>query len=198
MKPAPRFSFASAAPAPRVRPSVPGVRVRRAGSRRREQCREQEATFTTNVRQETVAVFTAIVRELAGLTVRGETAVPGQEALELVVEVEFSGPRTGRVVLAIGRGLTRRIGANMAGMLGLDGQPLNAIEAAKELANGLAHALLSRLFGTDGGFRLAMAQVSSPRPLRGTQLVALELDEGLLAVDVELGQAAVSSPARAS
>lgn len=150
------------------------------------------------MRQETVTVFTAIVRELAGLTVRGETAVPGQEALELVVEVEFSGPRTGRVVLAIGRGLTRRIGANMAGMLGLDGQPLNAIEAAKELANGLAHALLSRLFGTDGGFRLAMAQVSSPRPLRGTQLVALELDEGLLAVDVELGQAAVSSPARAS
>ena len=143
-------------------------------------------------------MLTSIVRELAALNVRGETAVPGQEALELVVEVEFSGPRTGRVVLAIGRGLTRRIGANMAGMLDLDGRPLNAVEAAKELGSGLAHALLTRLFGADGGFRLAAAQVSTPRPLRGAQLVALELEEGLLAVDVELGQALVSPPARAS
>ncbi len=111
------------------------------------------------------AAFLAWVsQQLAGLTPKGgETALPDTPALELVVEVDFTGYRNGRVTLAFGRGVTRQIGANMAHMANLDGRQLNALEAAKEMASATTSELLQAVFGVDARFRIGQPQTMPPR-----------------------------------
>jgi hypothetical protein len=131
-----------------------------------------------------------VSQQLAGLTPKGgETALPDSPALELVVEVDFTGFRNGRVTLAFGRGVTRQIGANMAHMANLDGRQLNALEAAKEMASATTSELLQAVFGVDARFRIGQPQTMPPRQLHGEVLLAIAFAEGDVALSVVIGQA---------
>jgi len=131
-----------------------------------------------------------VSQQLAGLTPKGgECALPDSQALELVVEVDFTGFRNGRVTLALGRGLTRQVGANMAHMASLDGRQLNALEAAKEMASATTSELLQAVYGVDARFRIGEPQTMPPRQLHGEVLLALGFSEGEVALSVVIGQA---------
>jgi hypothetical protein len=142
-----------------------------------------------HLRQGTLHSLAWVSQQLAGLTPSGgETEMPASQALELIVEVEFAGHRTGRVTLAFGRGLTRQIGSNMAHMASLDGRQLNALEAAKEMASATTSELLQAVYGVDAHFRIIQVQSMPPRPLSGELQLAIGFAEGTVAVSVEVGQ----------
>ena len=177
------------------RPWSPRVRAR--VQRRHEEpaiAIPDSAPALAHLRKGSLHSLAWVSQQLAGLTPQGgESALPETSALELVVEVDFTGYRNGRVALAFGRGVTRQIGANMAHMTNLDGRQLNALEAAKEMASATTSELLQAVFGVDARFRIGQPQTMPPRPLHGEVLLALRFAEGEVALSVMIGQAAVRS-----
>jgi|GEM_PF-5335829 hypothetical protein len=181
-----------AKPAPSAQRRPWSTRVRSGAPKRQEQDEAAAsglAPARAQLHQGTLHSLAWVSQQLAGLTPSGgETALPPSEALELVVEVEFAGYRSGRVTLAFARGLTRQIGSNMSHMANLDGRQLNALEAAKEMASATTAELLQMVFGLDARFRIGQAQAMPPRPLLGELQLAMAFTEGTVAVAVEIGQ----------
>ncbi len=171
------------------RPRVaPGVHVRRASARVRREL--QAAQVDAAQEQRAIARRTAaeVVHQVAGLPVSDQAS--GQPAShELQIEVTFAGVRSGRITVGFSRGLTRQVGASMAAMVDLDGRPLNAVEAAKNLTCALAHAVLGAIFG-DARPRLHTPQATTPRQF-GEAASVLTVADGQLAIDLHLDQSRI-------
>ncbi len=168
------------------RPRIaPGVHVRRASAKRRRQLNDEQATEAMDRRAQTLDTVSDVVTQLTGLSITGSHA-EHNGVYELVVDIDFAGPRSGRFSLALSRGLTRQVGAAMAAMVNLDGRPLNALDAAKELASAVAHKLLANIFGDDVRCHLRQAEASPSRPLADNDVVSIGVNDGILAVRLHL------------
>ncbi len=173
------------------RPRIaPGVHVRRASAKRRRQLDEVQATEAMDRRVQTLDTVSEVVTQLTGLPISGSHE-EHNGVYELVVDIDFSGHRSGRFSLALSRGLTRQIGTAMAAVVDLDGRPLNAIEAAKEITNAVAHKLLSDIFGTDVRFRMGQTEAAPSRPLADDDVVSIGVSDGILAVRLHLDASAL-------
>jgi hypothetical protein len=173
------------------RPRIaPGVHVRRATPKRRRQIDEVQATEAMDRRTQTLDALSEVVSQLTGLEVTGSHA-EHNGVYELVVDIDFAGPRSGRVSLALSRGLTRQVGAAMAAMVNLDGRPLNAIDAAKELASAVAHKILQDIFGSEVRCHMRQAEASPSRPLADNDVVSIGVNDGIVAVRLHLHASAL-------
>jgi hypothetical protein len=146
---------------------------------------EVQATQAMDRRAQTLDTVTDVVGQLTSLPVTGSHAAH-DGVYELVVDLDFAGPRSGRFSLALSRGLTRQVGAAMAAMVDLDGKPLNAIEAAKELASAVVHQLLVDVFGSEARCRLGQASAAPSRPLDDDDVIRIGVSDGILAVRLHL------------
>ncbi len=167
--------------------SSPGVLVRRATPKQRRELHAAQVDAALEQRTITQRVAAEVVHQIAGLPV-AETANAAPTTQELLVEVQFSGHRSGRLTVGFSRGLTRQVGAGMAAMVDLDGRPLNPVEAAKELTCAIAHAVLGVIFGEQERPRLQIAQTTTPRQF-GVLVSVLKVADGFLVVDLQMNAA---------
>jgi len=183
--PRPSASATGVSLAKRPRVAV-GMHVRSATPKRRREL--SSARADTEREQRAIAHRTAaeVVHQIAGLPVC-ESATIDHLGHELLVEVAFAGVRSGRLTIGFSRGLTRQVGAAMAAMVDLNGQPLNPVEAAKELTSALAHALLGAIFGVEARPRMQAPQATTPRQF-GPQASVLGVADGHLVIDLQMDQ----------
>jgi hypothetical protein len=160
--------------------------VRRATPKHRRQLDEAQADAVVGRREGTLRAAMEMVHQITGLAVR-ETDPASPTTWELLVEVPFGGVRSGRMVLGFSRGLTRQVGMAMGEMVDLDGRPLSTVDAAKELASAVAHAVLLAGFSVDARPRLQSPRAMTPVPLEG-DVVVLGVADGVLAVSLLLDQ----------
>ncbi len=125
-----------------------------------------------------------IVGNLGFLTPMGVAEAIPADARERVIEVTYAGACQGRIVIAVGPGLSRELARNMLGIP--PGDPVSeddADEALKELANVIAGNLLPMIVGVYKASLSPPAQVAPERFPEG-DAICLDLAEGLLAVAI--------------
>jgi hypothetical protein len=164
------------------RPRIaPGVHVRRAPARKRQKINAEQAMLAMDRRTQTLDTMLEVVQSTTGLTV--STNHPDHEgAYELVIDIPFGGPRSGKFSLALSRGLTRQVATAMAEMPDYEGRPLNALEAARELSCAVAHKLLVSFYGAEATSQLGVPEVCPSRPLNDVDVVTIGVSDGILAV----------------
>jgi CheY-specific phosphatase CheX len=132
-------------------------------------------------------VMAEVAENLGFLTPMGIAEGLPAESQVATVGVAFTGARTGRVVLAVSRGLGDELVRNMLGLPpGTAPEDGLAGEATLEMANVIAGNLLPTLYGDQMEFHL-----DAPVPIPAQALpdggCAVELMEGVLAMGIDIG-----------
>jgi hypothetical protein len=148
---------------------------------------DESAVMSSAMRQESIARFHQVGVDIGGLTAVQDAPLPGPETQELAIEIEFSGFRSGKLTMGIGRGLSRQLAISMQQRDGEEARPINAVEAVKSFASLLLSSLLAGLYGLEAHFRMGSPQAMPPRPLQGTLVLALGAKEGTLSIALEVG-----------